>query len=285
MNLEGSLDDFLNQILLDYQGQEPDVDRSAATLLFIKSAAVAGALWALRQQQKNDARKPFPDQCDLPDLIHHASIIGLTDISSYIDDDGTFSRLAAQVLDHDQNPEGAGNKNDWPSWAKECSYDHGAYVEHVADAKCYENKRYVGSIDVCVVSDRTEAQGGEQEPSAELLAAVEAHLEEKRNLGIASKFLVHAFAKVPQALGLDVSSGTVTATEDVLSEIKADIVAFMKGIRGGGTYYPALVEGLAIARGVIPVVLNPNANVTVQTGPNAYQRIWPDIDNIIVESI
>jgi uncharacterized phage protein gp47/JayE len=284
MNTAATFDDFLNQILLDYQERVPDVDRSEKALVFIKSAAMAGALWALRQQQINDARKPFPDKCDLPDLIHHAANMGITDISSYIDDNGTFSRLAAAVVDRDQNPEGAGNEHDWLMWAMECSYDHGDYIEHVTDAKSYEHKRYIGSIDVCIVCDRTAAQGGEQEPSAELLAVVKSHLGEKRSFGIASDLLVHSFTKVPQALTLTVTSAAVEATPDVLAAIKADIVALMKGIRGGESYYPALVNGLAIARNVTPVNLDPDANVTVQTGPAAYERIWPDVDNIVVES-
>jgi uncharacterized phage protein gp47/JayE len=283
MNLSQTFESFLNQILLDYQGQEPDVDRSKATLVFIKSACVAGALWGLAQEEKNIARIPFPDQCDLPDLIHHATLKGIQDISSYIEGDGTFPRLVSAVLNADQDPLGAGNENDWEAWAKSCSYDHGDYIEHVTDARAFEDKRYLGSVDILVVSDRTEAQGGEQDPSPELQAAVYSFCAAQRSLGVASDFAVRAPTKLLQALTLQVSSGTAQVTSDLLSAVNADIVSFFKSLRVGDTYLPVLISGLAIARGLIPVSLAPDLNVPMQIGPAVYQRAWPDIANIDVQ--
>jgi len=277
-----SFDEFLNEILTDYHGQSPDVDTAPATLVFIKSACIASVLWGLYKQIDETGKKPFPDKCNLDDLKHWAQIKGILNIDSYIDSDGTYTALAAEVLSRMQNPGGGGNKFDWPRWAGECQYDHGTYVESVLKTKAWENKRYTGSVDIVITSNRTNAQGGEQEPTAELIEAVEDYLESKRTLGVASDFLVHTATKVLQAVSMELSDGDVQVTDAMLEEIASDIIDYMKSIIPGGTLYRGQLEAIASNRGVNVESISPEVNVTVQCGPDVWERIWPDVDNISI---
>jgi uncharacterized phage protein gp47/JayE len=285
MNLNRTFDELLNDILADYQGQDPPVDTAKATMVFIKSAAIASALWGLANQLKDTAKNPFYDQCNLDDLRHHAQIKGVLNIDSYIDSDGNFTALVAEVGSRYQNPGGIGNKYDWPRWANGQTFDHDSYIETCVNAFPFENKRYPGSVDIVIVSDRTEAQGGEQDPSDELCASIASLFESKRNLGIASDLIVWQPTKLSQAFTLTVSDNIVAATDEVCALIKSDIVDYMKSIAPGSTWYRSQVEALAISRGVNVESITPNANVAVISGPDEFQRIWPDVDNSSVTRI
>jgi uncharacterized phage protein gp47/JayE len=277
-----TFDDFLNGILLDYRGQNPDVDISPATLAFIKSASIASMLWGMQKQIEETGKKPFPDLCSLEDLKHWGQIKGIQNVDSLIDTDGNYTRLANAVLEAMQNPQSAGNKFDWKRWSMDCVNDHISYMEKCANAFTFENKRNSGSVDVVIISDRTESDGGEQDPSSELLAVVTAKLEEERNLGIASDFMVYAPSKVVTAVYMTVSAGTKLVTDAILSSIQSQITDYLKSIPVGGTLYKAQLEAIAINNGVNVESLTPSDNVLVANGPNTYERIWPDTNNISI---
>jgi uncharacterized phage protein gp47/JayE len=275
-----TFDDFLNGIITDYQAQKPDVDIAPATLVFIKSAATASMLWGLQKQIEYCGKKPFPDLCNLDDLKHLAQIKSVQDIESYIDSDGNYSRLVDVVMSLFQNPPAAGNKYDWVRWSQGIQYDHTSYIETCVKAFQFENKRFSGSVDIAIVSDMTEEEGEEQEPSAELIAAVTAKLESERNLGIAKEFLVHAPEKVLQGVAMEVSDGEQNVTSDILAQMTADIIDYMKSVPVGGSFYPAQIEAIAINAGVNVESITPSVPVPVSSGPDTFERIWPDEDEI-----
>lgn len=285
MDYRKSFDEFLNDILADYRSQKPDADTAAATLIFIKSACFASALWGLNNQINETGKKPFPDKCNLDDLKHWAQIKGILNIDAYIESNGTFTALASEVLSRMQNPGGGGNKTDWERWAGECSYDHGTYVEMVFKTRPWEDKRYTGSVDIVITSNRTNAQGGEQEPTDELIQTVSDYIESRRSLGIAKDFLVHGATKVLQGVSMSLSDGDVQVSDALIDAIEGDIIEYMKGIIPGGTLYRAQLEAIANNRGVNIESILPDENITVLSGPDVYERIWPDVDNIsIVEA-
>jgi hypothetical protein len=282
MSTNDSFDDFVNKMLTDYQGQDPTIDIAPATLTFIKTAAYASMLWGLQKQIIETGKKPFPDVCNLVDVKHWAQIKGIPNIDSFIDADGNFSRLADEVLSRMQNAEAGGNEKDWVRWAKECSFDHVSYMEYCIKAKVFEDKRYTGSVDIVIVSDRTENDGGEQVPSSQLLSAVYDYLESQRTLGVAKNFVVVAPEKVLQSVAMNASDGSSRVTNEIIDTIKNNVIDYLKSLDPGATMYRAQLEAIAINLGVNVDSIYPDSNITVSAGPESYERIWPDVDNITI---
>ncbi len=56
-----SFDELLDQILTDWRNQFPGADTSQGSLIFIKSACLASALWGLYKYQAWIARQIFAD--------------------------------------------------------------------------------------------------------------------------------------------------------------------------------------------------------------------------------
>jgi uncharacterized phage protein gp47/JayE len=271
MSFLKDFDTILNEILTSYQNQLPDVDRSPGTMVFIKSACLASALWGLYKYQDYISRQIFPDTADTVFLEKHCARRGLTRIAGETDSE-LLSRLLAVL----QNPPAGGTKADYETWAKEVSYTHDAgqvteWVENVKTAICFPNARGVGSVNVAITSDRTES-GFEEIPTSELIAAVTANIEAKRVV-TGYDFSVYAAAHNSPTVTLLVSG----VDANTLALISDDIEAFMRSLPIGKTLYLAQIESLAIVRGAETVtVVNPSADVTALAGPTSYQRIWPD---------
>ena len=279
MASEKSFDEFLSEILTDYQGQDPEIDVSPATLTFIKSACIASAIWALKHQQNQIARSPFPDICDLDDLLHHAAIKGLQNASSYIDSDGSIGRLQSEVLDRYQNPGGGGNKFDWPRWAKDSFYDNGTIIERCTDARLFENKRSVGSVDIVCKSDRNET-GFEQEVSSGLLDAISIKIESERSPGVGSDFKVYSAVKVYQTISLIIVSAKIKETSELCELIRSDIVDYIKSIRICDTLHVAQLESRILNYGVNIQSNSMTDNFVPAAGPYVYERAWPDPEGV-----
>jgi hypothetical protein len=271
-----SFDEMLAQTLADIKAQDPSADISPATLLFIKTAAYTSADWAVASYLKQVARKPFPDLCLLDDLKHWATIKGVKSIDSYIDADGNFSRLVSEVLSRMQDPQSGGNAKDWPRWAKDCIFDHGDWIEHITWAKAYENKRYVGSVDIVIESDTPATVSEEIVPTNDLFAVVLAYLDSQRSIGIASDFRVNTAAKKHQGILLQVSSGAVETTLATLSQVQQAVIDYMKALPPGDTLYPAQIEAIAINAGLNIVNNSLAVPVVPLTGPSVYERLWPE---------
>ena len=267
---EKDFDTILNEILTDYQNQAPDIDVSQATLMYIKSACIASAIWGLYRYQDWIKRQITPDTAARDILERHASVRGIT----YSSDD-TDEELLEKLLSVIRQPPAGGNRYDWPRWAKDVSYEHAGYTETVKDAKVYEKERGVGSIDLAITSDRSEANGGEEEATTELVSAVSTYIDGKRPLGAWDR-VVRAAQKLSTDVTMTVTGDSVTAA--VREAIAADVEEYMKGLSIGEPLYQAKLIGIAIDRGGKNATLTaPASDVTpTEDGVSGvFQRVWP----------
>ncbi|MBN1130394.1 MAG: baseplate J/gp47 family protein [Chitinispirillaceae bacterium] len=255
---------LLENHLTDFDSQFAGCDRSAGGGIYLLSAVNSSAIWGLYKRLDWIAKQLFVSQCDNEQLLVHGAEYGLTKLISE-----DFSAFRARVLNRMRNPPAGGNRTDWETWPKEVSYAHTGYTESARDVFVYENSRGNGTINVVVTSSRTQAQGGEQEPTAELLAAITAYLAIKRPMGIWD-FLVIGATKKNQDITM-----TVTGPCDTV-KTATDITAFMTSLNVGKPLYIDQLKSIAIVNGATSAsVSEPAADVGVTTGPTVYERIWP----------
>jgi uncharacterized phage protein gp47/JayE len=156
-----TFDELLNGILTDYVNQFPGVDISKGSLVYVKSAAHASALWGLYQHQRWIADQIFPDTSDPANLEHHAWVRGITRTSGESD-----AALLARLLDYIRRPPAGGNRYDYVKWALE--------VDKVQSAVCIPTGQGPGTVDVVIVMNPVLA--GYSIPTTADLAAVYDHI-------------------------------------------------------------------------------------------------------------
>ena len=151
MNFQKDFDELLNEILTDYRNQFPEADTSQGSLIFIKSACLASALWGLYHYQEWISQQIFPDTADTEALEHHAWVRGLSRTYNEAD-----SALLARLLDYIRRPPAGGNKYDYVKWARE--------IDNVASAYCFPLAQGLGTVDVVILANKTNT--GAQVPSS-----------------------------------------------------------------------------------------------------------------------
>lgn len=107
------LDQIIGEMITDLQNQNPNVDVSQGSVMFIKSVAFASAVWGCYKYLDYVKDQIFPDTADRENLERHASVLGVT-----IDQDDTDTTLLKKVLDQLRNPTAGGNRYDVARWAK-----------------------------------------------------------------------------------------------------------------------------------------------------------------------
>jgi uncharacterized phage protein gp47/JayE len=143
-------DTLFNQILTDWKNQFPEADVSQGSLIFIKSACQASALWGLYKHQEWISKQIFPDTATGANMEHHAWVRGLTRRSGETD-----AELLARLLKYIRRPPAGGNKYDYEKWALE--------VDNVAAAYCIPLAQGLGSVDVIILAN--ESATGSEIPS------------------------------------------------------------------------------------------------------------------------
>ena len=151
MSFSKDFDTLLNSILTDYQNQFPGIDLSQGSLVFIKSACTASALWGLYKHQDWVANQIFPDTCDTNNLNHHAWLRDIARTAGELDD-----AMLARVLEYIRRPPAGGNKYDYVKWAMS--------IDNVAAAWCFPIARGLGTVDVVILANSTNT--GSELPSA-----------------------------------------------------------------------------------------------------------------------
>lgn len=140
MTFEKGFNELFNNILTDYKNQFPEADTSQGSLIFIKSACLASALWGLYKYQEWISAQIFPDTADTEALNHHAWIRGLTRKAGETD-----AAYLARLLDYIRRPPAGGNRSDYVKWALE--------ITNVAAAYCYPLAQGLGTVDVVILAD------------------------------------------------------------------------------------------------------------------------------------
>jgi uncharacterized phage protein gp47/JayE len=119
MSFEKDFNTILQEMMTDYGNLSPAPDLTQGTLLWIKSACFASALWGLYKYQEFIKRQIFPHTCSSEFLDLHASDYGITRMQDESDTD-----LLARLLTRIQHAPSGGNRYDYEFWAKEISVTH-----------------------------------------------------------------------------------------------------------------------------------------------------------------
>lgn len=249
MQWQKSFDELLAQILADYANQFPGADLSPGSLIFIKSACTASALWGLYRHQDWVARQIMPQTADERYLELHAlrrQIIRKPGESA--------PALLARLEAAERTPFAGGKKTDYELWA--------LAVENVTAAWCLPLRRGTGTVDVLILAD--EAATGSEIPTQALLDAVLSAIEQLRPVGMAA---VDPVAVIGPSLVITEVEATVIGPVDLV-QLAADIAAYMRTLIPGEPFYPAQVVSLAIANGAssITVTAPPSPVVPSLTG-------------------
>lgn len=245
-------DTIFNEILVDYRGQEPDTDTAKGSLVFLKSACLASALWGAYRHQEWISDQIFPDDADPANMEHHAWIQGVLRRVGETDD-----QLLARDLDDRRRPPAGGNKYDYVKWAKEAKGGDGERL--VKEAYCIPLGQGPGSVDLVIIANNETGV-----PDSALLDKVKTYIEDKRPAGMR-----YLRVLAPEDVPADV---TVKYAGDVdTTVIEADIASYIAQHVPGQEFVLALLNKALVAGNNLTdlMITAPAANVAA----TAYQRI------------
>ena len=256
MDFQKDFDELLNAILTDYGNQFPEADRSQGSLIFIKSACLASALWGIYKHQDWIAKQIFPDTADSENLEHHCWLREIVRKPGETDED-----YLARLLEDLRRPPAGGNKYDYVKWAREIANVKAAYSFPLAQG--------ASSVDVVIVADPDLT--GSEIPAQDLLDAVSAYIEEVRP--VTARF-VRVLA--PTILDQDVTM-SVTGGDVNLAQVQADIAAYLSTFIPGQKLYLTRLTAIAIDNGA------EDAEVTIPAAtvnPQSYEMIRPGVIDV-----
>lgn len=254
---EKNFDQLLDEILTDYRNQFPEADSSQGSLIFIKSACLASAVWGIHKHQAWLGDQIFPDTASVANMEHAAWLRGVLRKAGESDAD-LLDRLLADL----REPAAGGNKADYVAWAKQ--------VANVAAAWSYPLGNGMGTVDVLVLANETLT--GSEIPDQALLDEVHAYIAELMPAEMHSDDLrVLAPAVLEQDVSMTVSGDVDPAV------VAASITAYMAAMIPGQVLYLPMLSAIAINDGAINApVTSPAANVV----PGDYQMIRPGVTDV-----
>jgi uncharacterized phage protein gp47/JayE len=140
VNYQKDFDALFQQMVTDWQNQNADADISRGSLIYLKSACLASALWGIYKYQDWIARQIFPDTAETAYLEHHAWTRAITRLSGEAD-----AAFLARILDDIRRPPAGGNQYDYIKWA--------LAIDGVARAYCVPLAQGLGTVDVIILAD------------------------------------------------------------------------------------------------------------------------------------
>ncbi|OPY07262.1 MAG: Baseplate J-like protein [Syntrophaceae bacterium PtaB.Bin095] len=202
MSFQRDFNDLLNALLTDWRNQFPEADLSPGSLIYMKSACLASALWGLYKYQEWITKQIFPDTADSAHLEHHAWVRGLSRRSGETD-----GELLARLLEYIRRPPAGGNKYDYQKWALE--------IDNVARAWCIPQGQGPGTVDVVIAAD--EAATGSEIPSSHALTGTTTAVAENKLVDGAADFTAEADGK-PVRIG-DIAVNDATGGQAVVTAV------------------------------------------------------------------
>ena len=174
MTFQKEFDVLFAAMLTDWRNQFPEADLSAGSLLYMKSACLASALWGLYKYQDWIARQIFPDTAETPYLEHHAWVRGIA--RTIGETDATY---LARLLEYIRRPPAGGNKYDYVKWALE--------VNNVARAWCIPIPAGIlGTVAVIILANVTTT--GSEIPSSSARISVNTSVTANKLVDSAAAF-------------------------------------------------------------------------------------------------
>jgi len=205
-------DELLSGILTDYRNQFPEADTSQGSLIFIRSACLASAVWGLYHYQEWISEQIFPDSADTEALEHHVWVRGLA--RTYNETD---SSLLARLLEYIRRPPAGGNKYDYVKWAKA--------IDNVVAAYCYPLAQGLGTVDVVVVAN--EANTGSEVPSSHTtLAGTATSTGELKLIDTAATFVTSGAQKGDRVTNTSAGTEAKIVSVDSETELTLDTDIF-----------------------------------------------------------
>lgn len=168
-----SFDELLDAILTDYRNQFPEADTSQGSLIFIKSAVQASALWGIYKYQEWIGNQIFPDTAETEFLEHHAWVRGLSRVIGETD-----AELLTRLLDYIRRPPAGGNKYDYVKWALSLDY--------VSQAWCFPLGQGLGTVDVVILADADTT--GSEVPSSHTRTGTATAIATSKLIDVATDF-------------------------------------------------------------------------------------------------
>jgi len=212
MNFQKDFDELLSGILTDYRNQFPEADTSQGSLIFIRSACLASAVWGLYHYQEWISKQIFPDSAETEALEHHVWGRGLA--RTYNETDPS---LLARLLEYIRRPPAGGNRYDYVKWAKA--------IDNVADAYCYPLAQGLGTVDVVIVAN--EANTGAEAPSSHAtLSGTATSTGELKLIDTAAAFVTSEAQKGDRVRNTTAGTQAKIASVDSETEITLDTDIF-----------------------------------------------------------
>ena len=213
MAFQKDFDELLNSILTDYKNQFPEADTSQGSLIFIKSACLASALWGLYKYQEWISKQIFPDTADTEALEHHAWVRGLE--RTYSETDAAY---LARLLDYIRRPPAGGNKYDYVKWAME--------IDNVAAAYCFPLAQGLGTVDVVIIASETNT-GSEVPSSYNTLTGVNTSVAASKLIDSAATFQTSGVKKgdLSENTGTGETAKVVSVDSEIQLTLDTDIFA------------------------------------------------------------
>ena len=174
MAFQKEFDVLFAAILTDWQNQFPDADLSQGSLIYMKSACLASALWGLYKYQDWISKQMFPDTAETEFLEHHAWVRGINRNVGETD-----AAYLARLLDYIRRPPAGGNQYDYIKWAET--------IDNVTAAYCFPLGQGLGTVDVVIMADA--AITGSEIPSSHALTGTVTSAETKKLINSAANFL------------------------------------------------------------------------------------------------
>jgi len=141
MSFEKGFDEILNQLLIDYHAQNPEIDTSKGSLAFIKSACTASALYGIYSYQQWISKQIFPDKASIEFLEKWAWLYAVDVVEK------SPSEIVTEILDRIQNPPAGGTEADYERWARS--------ITNVKAAYCYPLAMGLGTVVMLIVANET----------------------------------------------------------------------------------------------------------------------------------
>jgi uncharacterized phage protein gp47/JayE len=252
-----SFDELLDGILTDYRNQFPEADTSQGSLIFIKSACMASALWGLYNYQEWISKQIFPDTATAENMEHHAWVRGISRTAGETD-----SALLERLLEYIRRPPAGGNQYDYVKWAKE--------VNNVSAAYCMPLVRGLGTVDVLIIANKETT--GSEIPSEALITDVMAYISDLCPVTHTPQLLVRG----PDIVTQDVSI-TVTGAGADHEAISQAIKEYMQAISVGTMLYRTQLVALAVQNGAENVTVTmPAQDVSAEY----WELIRPGVINV-----
>lgn len=315
MSFLKDFDTLLNELLTDWQNQFPAADTSHGSLIYIKSACLASALWGIYRYQEWISKQIFPDTADTANLDRHGWVYNLNRKPNESNSD-YLERLLTLI----RQPPAGGNKQDYINWVLALPYIKAAY--------CFPLGQGLGTVDVLILctemtgtADATEANklhhaGGTF--IAEMVGATVKNTTDDTETMI-SAFVdsgeltltddifvsgdAYAIQEIPNQLFLDIIDTyiqivrpvtasvsiqspsillqdvtmTVTGSDADLTQIATEITSYLNSLEPNETLYIDQLKAIAIQNGAdAATVTTPASDVT----PSGYQMIRAGTINV-----